>query len=1850
MPLTSTINFNDSEAHSKLLMLLNITALHINDPLQTVNNGSVLTTGTGHLLNCPAHITFTETSNYRAGTVELNMEATKPVSLSQMSALLQLNPYYDLLYQALEFKNLTLYASASDASDFEYLTIEGHLLNDDTLLGFLDTEGDVTNILTDLKLAVHITHNKGSYNKNISVTITAKLALGGQSLTIEISVPLQKNELWSFRLLPPGVSFNINTLLKLGMSKESYESLPIQVTSIPDFNLNSFSIDFDPSATENELHHIGMVLGVGNSASKTWVILGTEEKPIIALNNIRLSLDMYWDRRGKFSYRGIVNGKGAISGFSIEAAVPIPLQGIMKLEVSSADKQASLPPLTDFSKDFIGDKGLSPHLPEGDMSRFSLYLNRLRLAIDLDKRSVQEFELDIKSSENGSWIIWKDHLELNEFGLNVLLQKQDDEWLTSGALHGKGAIQQTMVAVSLQKPAAGPWELALAEPVEFSLQKAETLSETNLAQNSDNVLPAKLAPSNGDALGVRLRKFKIQFQQTEPKIPYLGLYIETTGKLEIIQDKLALTGVFCLLELRQSVNSSRKMEARVGGKIVIGKHAIGLLAAKTDDKKGWEYKGNTEPGDDISLNELLGGLLKPVGVSLPATLPQVAVRNIELYYAPAIKHVQFKGESQINITDTIRARFSLDLDSKSGEDEKDRSLIIKGGSYIELCDATFALTATYNSGNKEGWRFAGRASDDIEFAGLLRKMLANTVLALPEVLPVTFILNRAKFEVAPAVKYYYLSGRSELDIRIPQLTSGDTFPLKLTLDLTMERPAVETPEAQAEKLKIDLDASATWVIIPDKASVMLGGSYSTDKKGWEFDGELTFEKGLKFGELITAVGKQFNTQFSVPSVLDKEIPLTRAGASINTAEKTFICYSDFAFTVYKNEVAITTRLTLTQNKDNTSTTVFLGNIALGKKEDPYNFNLLFDKRPNSTWMLANYSGASDATIDLGEFINATFNTKGLPPGLTIQLNQALMVYHPAGKDEDVSKALFLIGIGNGINLSNLPLVGRYFTPDKTLKLNFRIEYATEEFNKTDIDSINELLTANTKTPALNAEKAEKGFDLSVSLQIGETIIPINLNLALKEPVDKNDHLLLDKADDGDILKPKDDSKDVLDGGLSKWFDVQKKLGPLYFSRIGIGFKDGNLQFMLDASISAWGLTIALAGLTVSNPLNKVKPVFSLNGLGIDYKNDIIEIGGSFLRTHVDEKGSDGYYEYDGLAIIKVKETPDDAKKLYAAANEETSWSITAIGSYAYVNDSPSLFVYAALSYPIGGPAFFFVNGLSAGFGYNRRIVIPALNKVMEFPLLAETLQGKSMPENADREFLLQELQALHQYIPPANGQIFLAMGLTFSTFEVIDSSLLLVASFGNRFELDLLGVSTLVVPSVPEEDVEGDDKKVPTRLANVTLLLKGSFVPSEGFLGIQGVIAAKSYILSKDCVLSGGFAFFAWFNGEHKGDFVATVGGYHPHYIVPAHYPKVPRVGFNWKLDEHMLIKGDVYFALCAHALMAGGHLEATFESGGLKAWFKMGADFLVAWQPYHYETRMYVDIGCSYTFEFCGTHHITLDLGADVEIWGPEFGGHAVLHLWIFSIDVNFGNQESASPEPIDWKTFAGSFLPESNLLNITVGKGLVTKGNDEHHLGIVNPKELAIITDAFIPSKSLWWDKDKQPVDCNTDFGIGSMKLTAKKVECDQIILIEKIGDKDFNPKDHFRLKPITKKVPAGLWGTKLKPEVNDLEFIENALMGVSILPKEDNRSDTGITVDRNFVKQEISDIPNTISWEAERTITEKATADRKKFISQDIVQKNSERDSLLKALGLEYEIEIADNLGEDLITEPVIVTAFI
>src|SRR6185295_14132242 len=240
----------------------------------------------------------------------------------------------------------------------------------------------------------------------------------------------------------------------------------------------------------------------------------------------------------------------------------------------------------------------------------------------------------------------------------------------------------------------------------------------------------------------------------------------------------------------------------------------------------------------------------------------------------------------------------------------------------------------------------------------------------------------------------------------------------------------------------------------------------------------------------------------------------------------------------------------------------------------------------------------------------------------------------------------------------------------------------------------------------------------------------------------------------------------------------------------------------------------------------------------------------------------------------------------------------------------------------------------------------------EFPLVKQAIDGRKGAPSG----VMEALKSLRNDVPPSVGDIFLAIGVRFNSFKLVDSFALLTFEFGNRFIVNLLGISTAVVPR--ESGV--------TPLAQVQIAWKATYDPDEGCLAIDARLTPNSYILSKDCHLSGGYAFYSWFKGPNRGDFVQTLGGYHPDFekTMPAHYPKVPRLAFDWRVSNSLTIQGDAYYALTGSALMAGGHLEVLFRQGELRAWLKLEANFLIAWKPYQYKANVSVSVGASYTFD----------------------------------------------------------------------------------------------------------------------------------------------------------------------------------------------------------------------------------------------------------------------------------------------
>ncbi len=736
-------------------------------------------------------------------------------------------------------------------------------------------------------------------------------------------------------------------------------------------------------------------------------------------------------------------------------------------------------------------------------------------------------------------------------------------------------------------------------------------------------------------------------------------------------------------------------------------------------------------------------------------------------------------------------------------------------------------------------------------------------------------------------------------------------------------------------------------------------------------------------------------------------------------------------------------------------------------------------------------GASRRVSDLVHPVSSAL-ANAIPSSFEISLKNALGAW--VQPSSGTAKACFAVGAGTGINLSHLPLVGKAFPAGETVKLDLQILAASADFDTGEMAALGAL--AGKRVASWPQDAVTAGLDLRTTVQFGGHSHKLELPVRLDHQSGAVTH-----------------DPNAAEQSGTKWFPLQKTFGPVELERVGLAFHSSSdeLELLLDASFSLGGFSLALEGLGVSSPLTHFEPHFELEGLGMDFSEGPLQILGAFLRKE-GTRGETHFEEYDGALIVNAE-----------LGGEELG--LHAIGSYARFKGHPSLFLYAVLDFPLGGPPFFFVEGLAAGFGYNRSLTVPSIDQVAQFPLVAEARDGDFPDTGAAGDLAAiveQQLDKLDDYIGPAVGAGFVAIGVKFSSFKLIDSFALLTVELGGRFEIDLLGVSSLSVP--PNE---GDNI---SPLAYVELLLKASVIPAEGVLAVEAELARSSYLFSPDCELTGGFAFFLWFAGDHAGDFVVTLGGYHPDFVVPSHYPQVPRLGFNWRIDSHTSISGESYFALCAHALMAGCALHASYHSGPAHASFRAGADLLICWKPYHYDLHTYVDISASYSW--IGP----IDVGADLHIWGPDFGGWARIKVVFWHVTIEFGDQSSSDPLAIDWGQFEASFLPHpTEVCAITNSSGLkrkLTSGGTE--MWVVNPRSFSFEVSSFFPVKTASQGSGPTALSTGgayTEFGIAPMGVTASSFVSSQHITIT--YDNGSAAEHLFTFEPMTKKAPSAMWG---------------------------------------------------------------------------------------------------------------------
>jgi hypothetical protein len=363
------------------------------------------------------------------------------------------------------------------------------------------------------------------------------------------------------------------------------------------------------------------------------------------------------------------------------------------------------------------------------------------------------------------------------------------------------------------------------------------------------------------------------------------------------------------------------------------------------------------------------------------------------------------------------------------------------------------------------------------------------------------------------------------------------------------------------------------------------------------------------------------------------------------------------------------------------------------------------------------------------------------------------------------------------------------------------------------------------------------------------------------------------------------------------------------------------------------------------------------------------------------------------------------------------YGLSLYGGYGVVGPADdqytSLFLFGAVNGPIGGPPAFFVTGIGGGLGINRRLKYPSdLSQFGSYPLI-KALDPAARPGDP-----MTELVEARDYFPAERDTFWFAAGLSFNSFALVDGVAVIAVQIGDGFELSLLGLARMALP------------RPQAALVSVELGLLARFSTKEGMLLVQAQLTDNSWLLFPDIKLTGGFAFAAWFGGPNRGQFVLTLGGYHPDFRRDG-YPAVPRLGVQYRLGDWLTITGATYFALTSEALMAGVRIEAHASLGPAWAHLVIGGDGIVFFDPFFLSVTVYASISAGVTIDvWIGEITISVSLSARVTLSGPPFHGRAEFSVGPVDLAVEFGD-DATRPPAISWDAFVPKYLEAAAPVN---------------------------------------------------------------------------------------------------------------------------------------------------------------------------------------------------------------------------
>jgi len=502
-----------------------------------------------------------------------------------------------------------------------------------------------------------------------------------------------------------------------------------------------------------------------------------------------------------------------------------------------------------------------------------------------------------------------------------------------------------------------------------------------------------------------------------------------------------------------------------------------------------------------------------------------------------------------------------------------------------------------------------------------------------------------------------------------------------------------------------------------------------------------------------------------------------------------------------------------------------------------------------------------------------------------------------------------------------------------------------------------------------------------------------------------------------------------------WLTIQREFGPIYLEQVGLAVVNPptgieSIGILIDGRVSLAGLAASVDDLSLTYVVVAGGSALDLSHWRVDLAGfavaaDIsgLTLAGGLRRFSVPEGG----VEYLGMLLARL-----------------SVYGISVYGGYGVIGPEDdrytSLFLFGAVNGPIGGPPAFFVTGIGGGLGINRQLTVPTdLSQFGTFPMI-KALDPAARPGDP-----FQELAQARRFFEPERGSFWFAAGVSFNSFALVDGIAVIAIQIGGGFELSLLGLARMALPR-PE-----------AALVSIELALVARFSTREGIILVQGQLTDNSWLLLPEVRLTGGFAFASWFSGPNRGQFVVTIGGYHPDFHRDG-YPSVPRLGIAVRIGSNISIIGESYFALTSEAVMAGTRMEISATLGPAWAHLVFGGDGIVFFDPFHFSIRVYASIDAGVTIDlWIGEITISVHLSASIEVTGPPL--HVVAHFEVgpVGLTLEFG-QRHDPPREIPWDAFVRKYLEEAapgraRVLAASTGNGSIPPSGSSASGGTQSP-----------------------------------------------------------------------------------------------------------------------------------------------------------------------------------------------------